>query len=210
MGMELPRRIPQDDGRVSLRVVLGLSAALLGLGDLGCRERSSVTGQRFDAVRSASPARSSPSLYTLEALESLMEQVQQRLGNAASVLMLEITPERATLQVESATRPGYVVQYEWEAGALRGPIPVELRGTGALGENLFPLSSLKVEQIPELARAAVARVDREHGRVERIVIRRNLPADEAVGIRVYVDSPIRSSHVDADVRGKISESARVP
>jgi hypothetical protein len=87
---------------------------------------------------------------------------------------------------------------------------VELRGSGALGENLFPLSSLKVEQIPELARAAVARVDREHGRVERIVIRRNLPADEAVGIRVYVDSPIRSSHVDADARGKISESARVP
>jgi hypothetical protein len=35
-----------------------------------------------------------------------------------------------------------------------------------------------------------------------VLIRRNLPHDDSIGIRVYVDSPLRSSHVDADARGK--------
>lgn len=124
--------------------------------------------------------------------------------------MLELTREHATIQVEAPNARGAVVQYEWGDGTLKGPIPVELHGSGALDTNLFPLSAVELREIPGLARAAVERIDREHGQVERIVVRRNLPTDEAVGIRVYVKSPIRSSHVDADARGRINDGSRVP
>jgi hypothetical protein len=195
------------------RATLALALLPLLCGALGCRERRGPPLQRSDAVASASaPPRSAPvlNLFTSEALNRLMSAIRERVGDATSVLMLELTAERATIQVEAPAHPGTVVQFEWGDGTLRGPIPVELRGAGALENNLFPLSSIDVGPIPELAKAAVERIDREHGQVERIVVRRNLPVEEAVGIRVYVKSPIRSSHVDADARGRIAENPRLP
>jgi hypothetical protein len=204
------QRIPQSECRV-LRPRRPLGHVFLWLVvAMGCRERSSVTEQRFDAVSSAAVRPPEPSLYTEGALDTVFAEIRQRVGDVTSVLMLELTTDRAVIQVEAPTRPGYVVQYEWDDGNLRGPVPVELRGSGSLEANLFPLSAVALDQVPGLAKAAVERIDREHGQVERIVVRRNLPVDEAVGIRVYVDSPIRSSHIDADGRGKIAEVSRLP
>lgn len=187
---------------------LALSFALVGF---ACREeRSSATGHRFDAVSSAAVRRPERSLYAPRALEEALNRIQKRVGNAASVLALDVASDRLTIQVESPARSGRVIQYEWFQGNLRGPIPVELRGSGALRNNLFPLSSVDLGKIPELTQAALDRIDRDHGQVKRIVVRRNLPTDEAVGIRVYVESPIRNSHVDADAHGRISEFPRIP
>lgn len=192
----------------ALRALLLLPLLLVA----GCKERLSTPGERANAVPSTSSAQlpSSVSLYSEDALERVSSEIRQRIGEAVSVLELELTQNRARLQVEAPTRPGNVVQYEWDGRELHGPIPVELRGSGALETNLFPLSAVDLEQIPDLVKTAVERVDKDHGTVARVVVRRNLPVDEAVGIRVYVESPIRSSHVDADARGRIGESPRLP
>lgn len=209
--MAFLRRIPQHTCRVALLPFALANVSLaLALVPLACREPSSATGHRVDAVSSAVAMRPEPSLFSQGALDAPLKELRQRVGTAASVLAIELTVDRATIQVEAPTRPGHVVQYEWDEGTLRGPIPVELRGTGVLKSNLFPLSAVELAELDELAEAAVQRVDKEHGKVERIVVRRNLPVDESVGIRVYVESPIRSSHVDADARGKIVEGARIP
>lgn len=179
---------------------------------VGCKERLSTPGERANAVPSTSSAHAAgdASLYSKGALERVSSEIRHRIGERVSVLELELTQNSATIQVEAPTRPGNVVQYEWDGRELHGPVPVELRGSGVLETNLFPLSTVELEQIPELVKTAVERVDKEHGRVERLVVRRNLPVDEAVGIRVYVESPIRSSHVDADARGRIAEWPRLP
>lgn len=163
-------------------------------------------------MSSASPSDRSAAeldLFEQSTLMRALTEIRTRVG-AASVLMLELTQARAIIQVEAAEARGTVVQYEWVDGTLVGPIPVELRGSGALDSNVFPLSAVELQELPNLTRAAVERIDREHGQVERIVVRRNLPTDEAVGIRVYVKSPIRSSHIDADARGRINGLSRVP
>ena len=150
------------------------------------------------------------SLLVPSTLERVSAELRRRVGDTSSALMLEVTPQHATIQVEAPTRRGSVVQYEWADGTLRGPVPVELRGPGTLETNLFPLSSVDLTELPTLAKTAIERIDKENGELERIVVRRNLPVEETVGIRVYVKSPVRSSHVDADVRGRIVETSRLP
>lgn len=183
---------------------------LVVVGAFGCRDRRSAQAQRLDAAPATSEPQPPRPADVHHIFERALSAIRERVGAKASVLVLELTPSRATIQVEAPTRRGHVVQYEWIDGTIRGPIAVELRGRGNLEQNLFPLAAVELSQIPALAKTAVDRIDREHGRVERIIVRRNLPAEEAIGIRVYVDSPIRSSHVDADARGRLVENPRVP
>jgi hypothetical protein len=118
------------------------------------------------------------------------------------VLSIEIFPARLLIQVANPTRDG-AVAYEWSREQLRGPLPVELRGAGTLSNNVFPLSSVELTRVPELTRAARARIDPDHGEVSRVLIRRNLPADDRVVMRAYVASPIRSGQLDADAAGRL-------
>ena len=117
--------------------------------------------------------------------------------------MLELSPERAVVQLEARERLGQLVQYEWRNGSLKGPIPIELRGKGTLAQNLFPFAAVELEAIPSLVELARARIDRDNGTLRSVLIRRNLPNDDSVGIRVYIDSPLRSGQLDAYARGRV-------
>lgn len=105
------------------------------------------------------------------------------------MLAVELTADHATFQVESTKAPRRLEQYEWRAGELSGPFPVEVRGSGSLEQDLFAFSAVDWKSTPALLTAARASVDVEHGQVSKVLIRRNLPHDEAIGIHVYVDSP---------------------
>lgn len=181
---------------------------IVGALSLGCRERDSKSSQRSEAVSAASP--SGASLYGRGGLSPLLSALREKAGADPSLLRLELAADRAAVQVEASGRLGQLVQYQWRGGALSAPIPIELRGKGNVAQNLFPLSALDLSNLPALVEAAVAKIDAENGKVSQVLIRRNLPQDDSIGIRVYVDSPLRSSHVDADARGKLLESAKYP
>jgi hypothetical protein len=154
------------------------------------------------AASSSKPALSEPLPYSRDGLSAFQRALSGRCSDACSVLMLEFSPARAVAQVESKERLGQLVEYRWSTGVLSGPIPIELHGKGNLAKNLFPLSAVDLTAIPALVDAAIAKVDREHGRLQRVLIRRNLPEDEAISMRVFVDSPVRSGQLDADARGR--------
>jgi len=185
-----------------------LVAALLAnaLALAACQNPSSTSQRRSDAVAS-SAAPEGPSLYTHAALSDAMSAIRSRVGDA-EVLSLEVCPAHATIQVQLSSDRHRVVQYEWKGGRLFGPEPVQLRGKGSLEANVFPLSTIDLAGVPELVTAAIERIDPANGKVERILVRRNLPADQAVGMRVYVASPIRDGHVDADARGRLVEAGK--
>lgn len=185
-----------------------LAWVLLGALALGCRERGSKPNQRSEAVSASASA--GPSLYGRDGLAPLLAALRDKAGSDPALLRLELMGDQALVQVEAPGRFGQLVQYQWRAGALSNPVPVEISGKGNLAQNLFPLSALDLPGLPALIDAAVARIDAEHGRASRVLIRRNLPQDESVGIRVYVESPLRSSHVDADARGKLLEAGKYP
>lgn len=185
-------------------------AYLLGFALVACHAPSSERAQRAEAVATGGrPQDDGPSLYARGVLEQAADAVLKRLGASTGILMIEVFPDRARFEVESS-KPGEVVEYEWKHNGVRGPTPLELKGKGSLQQNLFLASSLELGSIAGLVEVARARVDAEQGSVSRVLIRRNLPVDDNVGIRVYVDSPLKSSHVDADAHGKLVDQGKYP
>jgi hypothetical protein len=189
-----------------------LRGALVCVLVIGCHEAApGKSRERSDVVApSAAGARAGSSLYTRDTLDKVVNDVLGRFSASVGILSIEILPDQARFEVEAPATPGDVVEYAWRAGEVRGPSRLEIRGKGSLQQNLFLASSLEFAAIPSLVELARTRVDAEQGVISRVLIRRNLPADDGVGIRVYVDSPIRSSHVDADAHGRLVEPGKYP
>jgi hypothetical protein len=177
----------------------------------GCPgESAAKRNHRTDSIAPADATVQAPSLHSRAGLEGLAAALRRTGGDKPLLLMLDIASERAVAQLEAKGRPGQIVQVEWLRGSLGEEVPVELDGKGSLTQNVFPLAALDLAAIPALLTAAVARVDADHGKVSHVLIRKNLPHDENIGLRVYVESPVRSSHVDADARGKLVEAGKYP
>lgn len=183
---------------------------LLCLSLCACQRAPEKRAERNEAIAAVvQPAPPGPSLYTRATLEKAVDDVLGKLGASTGILSIELFPDHARFQVEAAT-PGDVAEYDWRAGVVQGPSRIETRGKGSLQQNLFLLSSLELSNVPSLVEVARSRVDPDQGVVTRVLIRRNLPIDENVGIRVYVDSPLRSSHVDADAHGRPLDPGKYP
>jgi len=177
-------------------------AALLCLAWLGCDQRADKTSHsRTDAVASASQEMSGPSLFSSERLGPALQALRAKAGGR--LLRLEIRARELTLQVEDANTPGAVLELHYRDGKVSEPEHATLRGKGQLADNLFDVSELKLEAIPELLREAARRVDPENGTVDWVLVRRNLPDSEDVQLRVYVTSPRRSGYIDADGSGQL-------
>jgi succinyl-diaminopimelate desuccinylase len=192
------------------RVAL-LGLILSSLVFAGCRRERTNTGlSRSESAPSLTPvAAAARSLYTAPGIAKALSAIRERVGDSGSALAIEVFPDRLLIQVVNPARNA-VLAYEWTSEQMRGPLPVELRGSGSLTSNIFPLSLVDLSSVPELARSARTRVDPEHGEVTRILVRKNLPFDDSVTMRAYVTSPIKSGHLDADASGRPLNAARAP
>jgi succinyl-diaminopimelate desuccinylase len=200
-----------DEGLSILRRWL-TRVALLGVILLvfaGCRRERTNTGlSRSESAPGSTPVTAAPrSLYTAPGIAKAVTAIRERVGDSGSALAIEVFPDRLLIQVANPARDA-VLAYEWSSEEMRGPLPVELRGSGSLTSNIFPLSLVDLSSVPELAKSARARVDPEHGEVTRILVRKNLPLDDSVTMRAYVTSPIKSGHLDADASGRPLNAAR--
>ncbi len=184
---------------VALVCLLGWSAA--------CQpDGPSTNRSRAEAAPEAAAKAATRTLYRPDGIGKAATALRSRIGTTAGVLSIEVFPDRLLIQVNSGADD--VVAYEWTAEQMRGPLPVELHGTGTLASNLFSFSTVDLSAVPELVRIARARIDSEHGEVTRILIRRNLPLDDNVVMRAYVTSPIKSGQVDADASGRPTDTGR--
>lgn len=175
--------------------------ALLGLGSLfGCDQALLSATARANANDAG--ARPGRSLLERERFDAALAALVKKVGATRQVLAFEAERKEFHIQVQSATNEDEVVEFRFRDGNVSGPEPVELRGSGRLASNLFRLELGELELIPELAGTAVERIDAEHGQVERVLLRRNLPESKDVRYRVYVESPLRSGQLDANERGE--------
>jgi hypothetical protein len=168
----------------------------------GCDERgaSANLGGRSDAVSSASLEMSGPSLFSGETLTPAIRALRARADG--KVLRLEIRAHELTLQAEDPENAGAVLELHYRDGQVGDAEHATLRGKGRLADNLFELDEVALDAIAALTREAVRRVDNEHGRVELVLVRRNLPESDDVRLRVYVASPHKDGYIDADRRGQ--------
>lgn len=172
-------------------------ALLLSLSALSCVQRVDKSSHtRTDAVASASQEMSGPSLFSQERLAPALALLREKAGG--KVLRLEISPREVLMQAEDPRQAGSVVELHYRDGKVSEPEHATLKGKGELADNLFTLEDVKLGSLAELTRIAVERVDAEHGAVELVLVRRNLPESDDVRLRVYVKSPRQSGYVDAD------------
>lgn len=178
------------------------AVALLCSALAACDHQTDKSAQRrSEAVASASQAMSGPSLLSRERLLPALAELRHKAGG--KLLRLEIRPSELLLQSEDVSSPGSVVEVRFRDGKAGEPEQATLRGKGQLADNLFDLSEVKLDALPELAREAVRRVDAENGSVESILVRRALPESDDVRVRVYVSSPRQSGYIDADRTGQL-------
>ena len=173
----------------------------LALWALGCGERNEKAGHaRSEAISSASQEMSGPPLFSRERLAPALTALGAK--PTSKLLRLEIHPRELIVQSEDASNAGSVIEQHYRDGKPTELEHATLRGKGQLADNLFRLSDVNLEAIPELTRLAVQRVDAENGSVSMVLVRRGLPESDEVRLRVYVTSPRQSGYVDADKNGQ--------
>jgi hypothetical protein len=174
---------------------------LLALALPCCEQKADKANHtRSEAVASASLAMSGPSLFSLERLRPALGALRAKASG--KLLRLEIRSSELTLQAEDPSSNGSVIEVHYRDGKVSEPEPAALRGKGQLADNVFELSDVKLDAIPELTREAVRRVDAESGNVDFVLVRRNLPETDDVRLRVYVVSPRQNGYLDADRTGQ--------
>lgn len=185
----------------SLRRASGPCVALLLAVTPACDERAEPGrgSRRSEAVSNASREMSGASLFSNDTLHPALQALRARADG--KLLRLEIRGHEITLQAEDTANPGAVLELHYRDGRVGDAEHATLRGKGQLADNLFDLEEVKLDAIPQLTREAVRRVDPEQGRVELVLLRRNLPDSEDVRMRVYVSSPRRDGYIDADRNG---------
>lgn len=175
---------------------LALLALLLST---ACTERAGKAQRRSDAVSSASADMSGAPLFSSETLKPALQALRARADG--KLLRLEIRPHELMLQAEDPSNPGAVLELHYRDGEVQEPEHAQLRGKGDLADNVFELKQVPLDAIPRLVGEAIRRVDAEHGQVELVLVRRNLPESDDVRVRVYVKSPLKDGYLDADQRG---------
>jgi hypothetical protein len=144
-----------------------------------------------------------PSLLNPSAYQLALRDVKTAAGSDIKALELAVHPGRMVLQAQDPKQPGRVMQYEYRDGKVLKPISVRLAGTGKLEDNLFPLDEVALDELPRLAKEAVLELDPDNGKVDYVLVRRNLPHTMDIQIRTYIDSPAKDGYVDADERGRL-------
>ncbi|HKY40809.1 MAG TPA: hypothetical protein VJN18_32965 [Polyangiaceae bacterium] len=168
---------------------------------LACNQQKSRGNHtRSEAVSSTSQEMSGPSLFSAGLLTPAFNALRGKADG--KWLRVEIRPREIVLQAEDSSNPGSVLEYHYRDGKVGEAEQATLRGKGQLADNVFDISEVKLEAIPALTREALRRVDLEHGSVELVLVRRNLPESQEVRLRVYVSSPRFSGYVEADRAGQ--------
>jgi len=151
----------------------------------------------------------------LSAFKSHLEQDSNLLeihvtGSAFSVHLqtkedLETTDGSSTIFAGSLVQLDYVETKREDGqppiGKIVGPRRIEAHGKGEVKDNLYPFSEVNLRAMARAFRVAVLAVDPIDGKVEKLIVRRNLPFGERVRGRIYVYSPRMGGSVDVNENG---------
>ena len=204
--------------RISLVLAVGC-----GLGLAACSSKE--VNEALNEMKAANAPPVDP--FTTDAVLKGAQDLERQLGSPVRALEVEMSPQRIVYQVQDPKKPENVDAYELKNGVLLPPQPVQLMLMDEkLDPKLYPLAEVPLARIPELAKAALAALQIEDGKVLSMTVHRKfsgIPADmqaaldrahEAAGIKetvdkdeipdgglaveIYVDSPRRKAYVLAD------------
>lgn len=181
-----------------------LAAAALGallFGSLAC-DRATT-----DPLPLAEPPLPEPlhDLFESKPFGEAVVSLKSAAQSPVQAISLLVHGDRVVLQAQYRARPAEVGQYVYRSGKVNGPVPVKLMGTGKLEDNLFPLDAAKLGAVPALVDAAKAKVKIPGAKLDRVLLKRNLPESMDIQFRVFFKVNGREAYVDADKDGNVFE-----
>lgn len=130
---------------------------------------------------------------------------KDRFPQGARALEIVVYKTYVFTEIQDAAQKLHVDRYQLREGLWRDPTPVKLIGPKQTEESIaaatFDPNEVVFAEIQNLAKDAPARLKVETPEVSHIMIRRPLPFEKDVRIRVFVTGPRSSGFVDYDKKG---------
>jgi hypothetical protein len=83
-------------------------------------------------------------------------------------------------------------------------VKIQKMGSGAsLEPNLYPLDEVNLAGIPDLVTKALPAAKIDDGKVTHIMIKRGLPFNKDITLRVFIKGTRKDGWVEADAKGNI-------
>jgi hypothetical protein len=182
-----------------------------------------------DALQELRAERAAPvDPFSTDVLARGARELEARLGAPLRLLRIEASQHRVVFSVQDPRQPAHVDAYELRRGVLLAPQPVLLRDDTDLERQLFALSEVPLERVPELARAAVSAIALPEAELRSLTVHRKFSSssmppemrqamdaareragltvereeppipDGGIAVELSVDSPRRMGYVLAD------------
>jgi hypothetical protein len=197
------------------RLGIALTAAVLAATALsGCTKVSEIRDVASNAAEQVVASGTeqlvntvSGDLFTAEGIDAAYSALSAEVG-ATPMQVVEVTIVAGSLTVQAIdpSAPTELNQWSYTAGAV-GPLrPVDYGDdVEALNENLFSVNEVATNAIAAAADGAVAASAIEGGKVQSLIIKRNMPFDTSVTMFINVEGERSSKQVRADVSGQITD-----
>ena len=152
-------------------------------------------------------------MYQGGAMTDAASAFRNKLGGSFKALNVRIDPTSVTLQAQNPGQPANVDEYRYSAAlnSVSGPRPVELSSLeNNLDNTLFDFDSVNWAATESLARAAIERTQIDGGKIEKMIIERNLTLGSSVtksgslSWTVEVNNSREHATAYADPQGKIT------
>ncbi|SCX02100.1 hypothetical protein [Mycolicibacterium fluoranthenivorans] len=194
------------------RLGLGLAAAALTISALsGCStiaDVQKITEAATSAVQQIQDGTGATGdVLTADGLDKAFSAIAEKVG-ATPMQVVEVTliPTTATVQAIDPNAPTELNQWTYTAGHVGASRPVDYDDDAeALRQNLFVLTDVPTSAIIAAVDGAVAASGIADGKVQSVVIDRNLPFDDNLRILINVQGDRSNKQVRADAGGHITD-----
>ena len=191
---------------------LGLAAAALTISALsGCSTIADVQKITEAATSAVQQIQDVPGatgdVLTADGLDKAFSAIAAKVG-ATPMQVVEVTliPTTATVQAIDPNAPTELNQWTYTAGHVGASRPVDYDDDAeALRQNLFVLTDVPTSAIIAAVDGAVAASGIADGKVQSVVIDRNLPFDDNLRILINVQGDRSNKQVRADAGGRITD-----
>jgi hypothetical protein len=150
------------------------------------------------------PAVASVDYFGVDAA-TIPTRFKEKFPQGARVLEVIVYPTYVFTNVQDSGQKTHVDRYQLREGLWREPEPVKLFGDlkteADIAKVTFDPNEVAFSEVSKLAKDAIARLKVETPSVSHMVIKRPLPFDNEVRIRVFVNGPRSNGYVDYDKKG---------
>jgi len=143
--------------------------------------------------------------YFGDSAASIPAKFKERFPQGARALEVNLYPTYVFTNVQDQAQRTHVDRYQLRDGRWKDPEPVRLMGNtkteADINAAVFDPSEVVFADIPKLIKDTLSRVKVESPTISHVSVKRPLPFDKEVTIKVFVNGPRSNGWADYDKKG---------